>query len=77
MEEVAWMVEPSSKREKLVNFGRRGCYRHAPEVDQRKNETPVLPSRPLTPVLVRPLRLFREYPRLVLRKWRAKWKYLP
>jgi len=46
------MVNPSSKRERLVSFGIRGCYRHVPEVDleieKSENETPVLPSHPLT-----------------------------
>ena len=44
-----------------------------PEMEISENETPVLPSRPLARVLVRPVRLFGECPMLVLHKRRAKY----
>ena len=42
-------------------------------MENPENGTPVWPSHPLTRVLVRPLRLFGEHPRLVLQKRRAKY----
>jgi hypothetical protein len=44
-----------------------------PEIENPEDGTPVLPSHPLARDLVRALRLFGEYPRLVLHKRRAKY----
>ena len=73
------MVKPSSKRFKLSNFGIKAVIgmllrlTRDPEIENSENGTPVLPSHPLTRDLVRALRLFGEYPRLVLHKRRAKY----